>query len=581
MASPSTTFVSVFPADTDDANLQYERGTTSDPYKLQGRDYNRHDVQIRQLQSVIGTGDPTGTILSLVDIAVADASAASVNSEWDVVVGTGTAYQYQSPKAAIDAGYKKIKVLAGEFNDRSEGAISLSSDVTIEGWGSQETAWFNDGLTVQDNSRLRQMRLGDGGSDCDVTVIGDHVEMFDVGIYSQNTQLAISGGSNFKGECLTLWSTSTYPSYTAVENVDNILLAASGVADIHLNRVDFMHEHSVSANPGDAAGIKVKTSVNNLFLDGATTSATATDGSGNGKIVFVALGDGSSSSHYIEDVKLQNINIDNGIIYAPVVVTPVYQIDGLTIDGVYSRNPGTYASNILNSNGGGPSGSLRDVDIRNIFCNVDSIVQLPSCAWENINIQNVKVLGDTVPTSTNKLFGQVSGSGKSRGLTISDVIWPRTRPCIIDVDKSDASDTEDIILSNISSLRNIHIQCNGGSLKRVKLSNLHLFTNGASVTYVLLLASANGTEWISGSNLQIHDNATGSTNSIYLQSASGDVNYAVFSGVVLNSSQSSGNLLEISASDSGNGHIGDLQYKKEAGATLNSGFNLGSSHNIS
>lgn len=68
MPVPETTFASQFPLRYDDANTQFEISSRkADPYLLEGRDYNIHDVEIQQIQRVIGTGNPTGTILHILN----------------------------------------------------------------------------------------------------------------------------------------------------------------------------------------------------------------------------------------------------------------------------------------------------------------------------------------------------------------------------------------------------------------------------------------------------------------------------------------------------------------------------------
>lgn len=65
MPNPTTSFSSQFPTRYDDANLQFEIDRTPDPNVLEGRDYNIHDVELAQIQRVIGTGYPTGTLLHM------------------------------------------------------------------------------------------------------------------------------------------------------------------------------------------------------------------------------------------------------------------------------------------------------------------------------------------------------------------------------------------------------------------------------------------------------------------------------------------------------------------------------------
>lgn len=115
MAAPTTTFVSQYPRSYDPANLQYETNQVPDPNILEGRDYNMHDQQIRTLQRVIGTGAPTGTLMSwlqelddLVGTGIVQSTAKISTTERDVAV------------AAAELSFNVSSTLDGVLNDAVE-----------------------------------------------------------------------------------------------------------------------------------------------------------------------------------------------------------------------------------------------------------------------------------------------------------------------------------------------------------------------------------------------------------------------------------------------------------------------------
>lgn len=98
MADPSTNFVSQFPLRVDDSNIQFEQSQIPDPYKLLGRDYNIHDVEIIAIQRFLGTGGLPKTVTQhILDLeaftgtvgtgGVGVTGAAISNVERDVSVG--------------------------------------------------------------------------------------------------------------------------------------------------------------------------------------------------------------------------------------------------------------------------------------------------------------------------------------------------------------------------------------------------------------------------------------------------------------------------------------------------------------
>lgn len=624
----NTDFVSQFPLNFDDANLQVEQDQVPDPLKLQARDYNIHDVEIRQIQAVIGSGifdstlsDELSTALNNSVVALSGSAAAvsgvaalesrmvaeetataqiSVSFAYDAIVSAAAAVgsTHTSVYTAIVAdGARNVFVLDGPIDDTTAGTITVADRLRITGSNhGTKVVWKTDGLTMQgDDSSIENLQIGDGGaSDGGVTIdTADNIRITDVGIFIRGVCLTMTDANDCLFKRFETWCTSTHPTFTAATNFNCVEM--NGTSCDRNTFKEFTPKAAHTATVSDANGIFLdNVTVDDLIIDGVNISDIGESGTTSAFEMGLLL---ATSTGDLRGIQIRNVRMKEPegqlsyiVAFDSGVALNRPEVYGLVIDGVYSYGDPTVQTTALNMCVAGHS-TLSFI--------ADGVDRFNNCVVKNVHVRSeslvyVESVSDFLGTWIHDCDLSVPGTTPSflsdpRPLihlecTASGILNTRIHNIVGEELNGNngyiallcPAGGSSVIRASITDATDIeYIEIDSDNfVQRVLIDNISIPSSG---TQPALVINSDGLiQDIAIRGLVIVDNEGGTTDCITVNSDAGNVTNCIMTGCTIRTPfRTGGNTIVLTAGGTAAGFATAIQHDIPVAATFNSGWTLG------